>query len=177
MSKSIAFFAANEDLKAVAAAIETEQRLKYVLAGLFDTPDLSIAGSAKDVELFGIAQKGDQAQERSYLIAPASREINVREVPQRRGGVKYAIDQMQNPASVVIKPGGRYGDIAVISGQVGTAVDDASALELFKSFEREIKRRFSKVKSYYVGPSAKELMDSGARLTASVRSPAEYDLI
>lgn len=176
MSRSIAFFAAGEDLKGVAAAIEAERRLQYVLTGLFDTRELLTADSVEDIESFGIAQKGDQAQERSYLVAAATRPINVREVPQRRGGVKYAIDQMENPATLVISPGGRFGDVAVIGGQIGTATDDVAALELFKSFEREIKRRFSKVKSYYVGPSAKALMESGARLTTSVRSPAEFDL-
>jgi hypothetical protein len=176
MSKLVPFFAADGDLKEVAAAIEARQRLQYVVAGLFDTPELSIAGSVKAIESFGIAQTGDQAQERSYLVVPANRQINVREVPQRRGGVKYAIDQVQNPATVVMRPGGRFGDVAVIAGQIGTAADDVSALELFKLFEREIKRRFSRVKSHYVGPSAKALMESGARLTMSVRSPAEYDL-
>jgi hypothetical protein len=176
MSKSIAFFAANKDLKSVAAAVEAGRQLQYILAGLFDTPDVPRAGSVEDIDSFGVAQKGDQAQERSYLVAPAASMVSVREVPQRRGGVKYAIDQMQNPATVVVRPGGRFGDVAVISGQVGTATDDVNAMELFKSFEREIKRRFAKVKSYYVGPSAKELMESGVRLTASVRSPAEYDL-
>ena len=176
MRKSITFFAANEDLKLVLTAIESEQRLQYVLAGLFDTPELLTAASVEDIESFGIAQKGDQSQELSYLVADVARQINVRKVPQRRGGVKYAIDQMKNPATVVMRPGGRFGDIAVISGQIGIATGDANASELFRSFEREINRRFSKMKSYYVGPSAKDLMESGVRLTGSIRSPAEYDL-
>ncbi|MBV8518779.1 MAG: hypothetical protein JO197_15390 [Acidobacteria bacterium] len=47
MSKSIVFFAVNEDLKTAAAAIEAEQRLQYVLTGLFDKPELFTANSVE----------------------------------------------------------------------------------------------------------------------------------
>jgi len=42
-----------------------------------------------------------------------------RSVPQKRGGVLYAIDQVVNPAPVVVKPGGLFEDSCTIAGQVG----------------------------------------------------------
>ena len=43
-------------------------------------------------------------------------------------------------------------------------------------FAKPIKKHWAHVKSYYVGPEALEVLRKGGRLTASVRSPKEYDL-
>jgi len=64
----------------------------------------------------------------------------------------------------------------LIDGQVGTISDDPHSLELFHLFRKEIRRLFTKVKEFYVGKEAGELLDKGWRLTANAKSPALYDL-
>jgi hypothetical protein len=97
-------------------------------------------------------------------------------VPQRRGGIKYAIDQLENPGSVVIRPGGILGESALIAGMVGTVHHDKKAESLFRAFSDTLKQDFIKVKSYFVGPEAKKLHDRGKRLTKSLNAPKERDL-
>ncbi len=100
----------------------------------------------------------------------------MRPVPQRRGGTKYAVDQQANPGTVVIRPGGKYGDSALIAGMVGTVHHDAQAEMLLKAFSTPLRRDFTRVKSYIVGPEAKKLHDRGLRLTKSLHAPPELDL-
>jgi hypothetical protein len=44
----------------------------------------------------------------------------------------------------------------IIAGRIGIVSDNQKAVELFKAFERAIKKEFKKVGTYYVGPSAFE---------------------
>ena len=53
---------------------------------------------------------------------------------------------------------------------------DKDSEVLLKLFSKELRQRFSKVKSYFVGKEARRLFDEGIRLTASVNTPIEYDL-
>ncbi len=44
-------------------------------------------------------------------------------------------------------------------------------------FAMIIRKRCEKVKSFYVGPEAAVMLDNGARLSASPRSPQTFDLV
>ena len=88
----------------------------------------------------GRVPHGDPNQSAGYLVADRRVPIAARAVPQRRGGVKYAIDQVANPKSIVFWPGGVFGENCLIAGEVGTVSDDPSSLELFQSFAKAIKR-------------------------------------
>ena len=101
----------------------------------------------------------------------------VRQVEQRKGGVKYFLDQLSHPESVVFRPGGVFGESeCIIDGQVGTVSDDKWSVDLYKVLLAEFKKQFTKIKSYYVGENAVERLNRGVRLTANVKSPLEYDL-
>jgi hypothetical protein len=45
-----------------------------------------------------------------------------------------------------------------------------------KRFNSAVKKTFTKVKAFYVGPKALELLERGMRLTISAQSPREFDL-
>ena len=176
MSKSINIFSTRSDLASVVTAVELRHPLEYAVAGMFDEPPSTLKGSITDLEDFGIANSSDQNHNHCYLAYPCGTTLVVRPVPQRKGGTKYAVDQLENPQSVSIVPGGVFDNSCVIAGQIGTTSNDALSLELANLFAREVRKQFSRIRSYYVGPDAERLMDQGYRLTADARRSLDYDL-
>ena len=150
--------------------------LQYVKGGLFDQPVLSVFDSISSLPDIGVAKSGGSL-ESIFLILHRGQGLKVRQVPQRKGGYKYAIDQQENPGSIAISPGGRFGDSVLIAGMVGTVHHDKISEELMKAFASEIKKRFVKIKSYWVGPEAMELLHLGVRLTHSAGAPRTFDLL
>ncbi|MGO9444236.1 MAG: hypothetical protein ACLPXB_05580 [Thiobacillaceae bacterium] len=114
---------------------------------------------------------------RSYLAFDQGRTIAVRPVSQRRGGVKYAVDQLVNPQTVVLDGGGMLDAERLIAGYVGTATNDDLATDIYALFAKVIRRKYEKIKSYYVGPEAVQLLDDGVRLTINGKvADTTYDL-
>ena len=175
-SKSIHFFATERDLKAVLAAVESQRRIKYTEAGMFDTAETTTFASGLQIPNLGLAPSGDHNLEPFWLITDGGANVEVKGVPQRRGGIRYGIDPGLNPESVVIWPGGVFKDSCVIAGQIGTAMMNPTSMELLNLFKREIRRQFKRIKSFFVGPEAEQLLDSGYRLTHGVRTAKECDL-
>lgn len=176
MTPQTHFFATALDLLPVTAGAEAQMSVQYVLTGLFESAELIARHRAADLPDFGVASAGDKDHLPQYLVASASARIALRAVPQKQGGTRYAIDQLANPETILFAPGGTYGEVAVISGRVGSVHADAVAKALLEAFTRGIKK-FRRVRSYYVGPEAERLWQAGCRLTASLGSPREYDLI
>jgi hypothetical protein len=171
----IHIFGIKADFEMLLQTIESSRELQFVRAGLFDVPDPNRMLTLLDSNL-GIAVKGDNNLEARYLVADRMESIKVRPVPQYGGGMKYAIDQKNNPKTIVFWPGGMFGETCVIAGNVGTISDDEASLAIFKLFSKEIKRQFEKIKSFHVGKEAGGLLNKGWRLTSSVKSPRSYDL-
>lgn len=176
MSKSLYFFATSEDLLEWLSSVKQADRVSYFEAGVFESPDFARFDSAASIPDLGYARAGDQVRESRYLVQYKDVPIEVRPIPQRSGYTRYAIDQLQNPASVVFQPGGSYGDSVIIAGSLGTATTDEQSLALFRSFATRLKSSFTKVQSFWVGPAAQDLWSRGVRLTASLASPRDYDL-
>jgi ribosomal protein S4 len=176
-SRSIHFFATKHDIESVLMAIESKLQLQYVRTALANSPSMFAVQSYKLIPDLGVAVRGDQVHEASYIVLNADEQVTIREVPQRRGGVMYAIDQQANPTSIAFRPGGVYQHSAVIAGQAGTCTDDPTSHELANLFAREIRRQFKRIKSFFVGPEAERLLDAGYRLTIGVTTSREIDLV
>jgi hypothetical protein len=174
-SKSIHFFATKGDLGSVIAAVESQRRLKYTEAGMLDAPVTPTFMSGLQIPNLGLAPSGEHALEPFWLITDADAKVEVKVVPQRRGGIRYGVDPGLNPDSVVIWPGGRFRD-GVIAGRIGTGMVNPASTELLNLFGREIRRQFKRIKSFFVGPEAEQLLDAGYRLAAGAQSPKECDL-
>lgn len=171
------FFATKEDSVSLLRPIEDGRQLQFVRTGLFDTSELDVTPSLAVAPGLGLAPSGNTVLEPTYLVAPRSLPIQVRPVPQRKGGIKYAVDQLVNPKTIAFHPGGVFQEGCLISGEISTAApDDPDSMELMKLFLKAIRRQFTKVNAYYVGKRAEELLDAGWRLTATVRAPVLYDL-
>ena len=175
-SKVCNIFATAEDWVEVLQDVESQRSLKYVQVGLFEGAERPVFDSFSSLPDLGIAQAGDSNFEPTFLVLPSEVAIRVRTVPQRSSGAKYAVDQLENPGTIVIRPGGRYGESAVIAGMVGSVHDDPETENLFSDFSQALKKHFTRVKSYLVGPGARKLLNSGGRLTKNVNAPKEFDL-
>jgi len=155
-------FATRGDLEPGLADAERSRELRHV----------SLAG----MEGLGISRTGNHL-EPSYLVAPRNVAVAARAVPQRKGGVLFALDQMENPSTFVFQPGGIFEQQCLVAGHIGTIHEDPIGKELLQDFSRAVTRGFKKVRSYWVGPEALTLLDSGVRLvTISAKEPSEYDL-
>jgi len=172
----IQFFATREDLEEVIEAIEAKRALTFVRTGLFDEPSVDSVDSLRSIQDLGVAPAGDSMKCPNYLVGNRPFVPVVRSVLQRRGGTKYAIDQLENPQTIAIRPGGAFGDSVLIAGTLGTASKDAMSLELYQLFMGVFRPSFQAIKSFRVGRCAARLLDAGARLTQNVRSPVLYDL-
>ena len=75
----------------------------------------------------------------------ANASVNVKSVPQRRGGTSYGIDPEMNPASVVISPRGVLDESGVIAGCVGTGMVNDASTELLNLLARELRRQFERI--------------------------------
>jgi hypothetical protein len=170
-TKTIQFFATNSDLRSVLEAVEGHCRIQYIECGLFDVADRPVFAT------FSL-RPTDYAPGSAdcFLVFSQEGTCKIRTVAQRRGEPKYAVDQMVNPGTVVLKPGVEMNDSALVAGTMGTIHDDNTSSMLMRIFAAEVKRRFQRIKDYWVGPQAKTRFDSGARLTHSLTAPPEYDL-
>jgi hypothetical protein len=88
----------------------------------------------------------------------------------------YAVDQVANQDTVILRPCGIFRDAAVIAGRIGTVSLSARSVELMHAFVAVIRKDFVKVQSYWVGPGAHGLMRAGMRLTIGVNASRSLDL-
>jgi len=138
---------------------------------------VKVFDSAEQIEDFGIMLVGDKNQARTYLLVRPDKKPTVRTVEQRGGGIKICYDQKSNPESVSCRVGGVLaGSSCIIAGQVGTVSEHLWSVALYKTIFASVKKRCSKIKSFYVGDKACEKLDQGYRLTTNVKAPIDYDL-
>jgi hypothetical protein len=160
--KQVPIFATQNDLLKVIGGVDAVRPLMFVTAGLFDqsVPQIS----------------DDLLPLTSYLVVDKGLKIAVRPIQQRRGGSKYAVDQLTNPDSVVLSTGGTLDADRLLAGQMGTASESEISTELYTLFAKSVHRHFQRIKSYYVGPEAVRLLDEGMRLMPTESGPPSYDL-
>jgi hypothetical protein len=163
--KQIPIFATESDIALIAGEVSRTQPLRFAVAGSVDQATVAVLDDLEHPEPFV-----------TYLAGKEGIQFSVRTVPQRDGGNKYTVDQLENPGAVMIRCGGMLNDERLVAGQIGTATDEKESEEIFALFSKAIRSEFEKIRSYYVGPGAARLLDNGLRLTPSARSPETYDL-
>lgn len=174
--RTIPFYALREDLLPILESFESRVRVLYVRAERFSEPLLEIAQSGFELANLGTADCDSSVGCTSYLIVKAPATVRIDPVEELTGTVSYHVDQLLNPDSIVITSGGYWSQDVILSGYVGTASDTPVAQEMMKIFSSEMRKSFNKVRAYWVGPAAMAKLTAGARLTAAVQCPPEYDL-
>ncbi len=175
-SKQIFFYVLKEDLVKILKSIESNFDIKYAEAGLMNERVSSI-DSLASVEGIGNVDYGDWNHNKKYLLLSKSKSLQIREIPQKKGGIKYAIDQMKNEDSVVFYFGGLYKDDAIIASKIATISNTEFTKNIFKYISNYIKKNFKNVRGFYVSSGSLEKAKNGIRLTTDTNGSLDYDLV
>ena len=170
-------FATADDLLPIFERVEARHSLAYTLCGLFHSDEVSTVSSGSVIPtLRGAAPHPSAVACPRYLVTPASAPVTVRKVPQASGGIRYAVDQLANPDSIIIQTGGIFPPDVLLHGSIGSASATPFSTQIYRAFTSAITKSFSHVQAFYVGAKAYELWQQGYRLTPAIQSPREYDL-
>lgn len=172
----IMFYATAADLGLLLSSLETQKNLQYTRTGLFHTNTPQTYRSYVDIPDFGTARHPTSIANPSYLVSPRGAVVCVEDVPQRRGGVLYAIDQLLNQDAIIFGPGGRYQDDIMLYGRIGTVSDSPISKGLYHFFTRPFRERFKRADEFFLGPEALNFGRRGGRLALSASTPPEHDL-
>lgn len=177
-SKQLCFFTILEDLIPIFKEIEDLVDIRYHLAGLQNCSEILVFSTIFETSNLGIATSGDWNKIDRYLILQENESLNIREVIQKDGSVKFAVDQMHNLKSVELKIGGIFSDIekVIVAGRISNISDDVDSNKIFELFSSTIKKNFRRIDSFYVGSKAEEKLKEGWRLVTNEKSPIDYDL-
>jgi hypothetical protein len=77
----------------------------------------------------------------------------------------------------VFTPAGLWDDDTLLHGRVATISESELSQEMMKVFGAVFRKKFTKLKAFFVGPMALAFLNAGKRLTSSAQSPREFDLI
>ena len=176
MSKEIYFFASKQDLYNIIKSVEQTTELQYVMTGAYDSLDIHVYNSLEEYNDLGIKKSGEHQSE-SFLVLEKNCNLNVREVKQFDGSVKYFVDQLQNEDSIVLWPGGIYGSQYLICGHAGTIKVSDMSKKIFGIFQKSIKRRCpNRTGRFWYSDEVKDMNSQFRLITINVNQPKEYDL-
>ena len=176
MIKQVYFYATKDDLLPVLRAVEEAGALKYVLAGNFTTPEVKSYSRAEEIPHLGKASSSTAGTCETFLVCTAVTPITVESFKGTGGEDRFCVDQLLNPDTVGMTPAGQWNEEILLHGRVATVSESPASQALMKRFQAAIRKHFVKIKAFYVGPSARKLLESGTRLTIAAQSPREFDL-
>lgn len=177
MAGQVLFYGSTNDIKQFITSIEEHNKFEYHLTGLLDKNQILKFSSLMEAKGIGIAKAGNNLFCDKFLISNPGTEIIIRDVPQSKGGVKYAIDQLKNPDTINFLPAGIFNEKnAIIEGSIATASNSEISKHIYNLFSKHLKRGFKRNGIVYIGTEAREMLNSGWRLTQNVNSPNVYDV-
>jgi hypothetical protein len=176
MSFMINFFALRGDLLLVLGELEAKRRLKYVQCGMLDGRVPEYWFSAQELPKLGQATRDQQAGCDQFLIMGRAADVNISQMIMRSGDDRFDVYNGANPDSIEFCPAGKWRDGSIISGRFATLHKTPESQALMRAARSRIKKYFTRVQAYWVGPEALAALRSGGRLTMAIQSPPEYDL-
>ncbi|WNJ17193.1 hypothetical protein [Pontibacter sp. G13] len=166
--KQVIFYLRISDLINGLELINSAKSFVLVTAGLRDyaLPEFHEINEIKSVTT------GDWNLNHKYLLVPSKDSVNIRNVPQKKGGIKYAIDLKENREACVLIPSGIWQSDNVIAGKIGILEKSDFNESILGSFESFLKNNHLRKKGIYVSSS----LSKGLRLVTSISQPTVYDL-
>lgn len=180
-SKRIGLFATRADLLALISEFEQLGSVKYVS---LDDNGKKQKRSLRSLLLYrnlGKNKNGNANHASRFLILPREAEVHVREISLNNGKKKYVVDQSTNPDSVILSVPGIYKKLfqepVFIPGSVATIYSEGMSFKFMQTFEALLRKKFTKVNAFWLGPEANSLFENGIRFAPNaIQSPPEYDL-
>ncbi len=171
------FYATPDDLLPVLLDVEARCALVYTPIGHVLEPRVDRFYTARDLPTLYERQPFESSiSGPAYLVTEVGTDVVLRRLPAFEGKERWSVDQSANPDSTVLRHGGMYDENTLLYGEVRTAYKTTLAARLQRAFDAAVRKRFVKVRAFYVGQAAEALLDSGWRLTAAKQCPPEYDL-
>jgi hypothetical protein len=174
--KQILFFALRNDMVSVLNRFDAMGAVKYIASGVISSPSCSSFDRGASIPDLGKASNASAINCQSFLIGTSDTEIRLRPLADDDCRMRFAVDQLENPDTITFSPGGLWKDGILLHGRASTVSQSKMSQELMKRFQKALKVDFQKVKAYYVGLEALELLKNGQRLTSSAQSPRDLDL-
>lgn len=175
-SKQIMFFTTEKDIEPIMLSIESIYSVEYYEMGLFDDKKDAGFSSIMDIPEFGKPKIGDWNKDLRLLVLPKEQSLQIRQVPQQKGGIKYAIDALINQSSICIQVGGIFKEGILIAGTCGTVYSNDFSDNFFKLISSKIKKNFKKIDGFYVGLDAESKLREGWRLVTNEKLSEGFDL-
>jgi hypothetical protein len=169
------FYALKEDLVPVLEVLESASPVKYVRAGKV-RGEVEVYTHCRDIPGLGLSSSESAVSSDRYLIVPRTAKVNIRKVPQSSGGSNFLIDQLINPDSAILTAGGLWGPDILLYGRLSTVSDTKIAQGFMRIFNRALRQKFQKVRAYWVGDGAMQMLKNGNRLTIAAQTPRDFDL-
>jgi hypothetical protein len=172
----INIFALKADRLSVLNEVESKRSVKYTLDQTSAKPKVQEWYKAVDLPDLGHANCEQSAGCNKFFLSDWKTEIQHQRYQLLTGETRYSLDQLRNPDTVLFCPAGIWKPEIIIAGSVTTISDTAYAQSLMRLFTRTIRKHFTKVKVFWVGPEAMIGFRRAYRLTIAEQSPTEYDL-
>jgi hypothetical protein len=183
MARTLLIYALRDDALTLLQSLESGGAFQYVLTGAFDSRDTPVYDAAADIPDLGTTDIADKTSSNRYMVFRPAVKVVRRKVPQNGGGALYFVDPWKNPPCIMFTSAGlfeRQRSRCVISGEIVTGYTDGPALSLFRQFEREAKKQFTRVKApcgnVYIGTNAMQLLKDGVRFTDTLGTEPDMDV-
>lgn len=171
----IHFFALTNDIFPLLQALEAQMLITYTTVK-FDALPKQQWLTAEDLPDLGLSNSSQSVAATKYLITERHTLIKERPVRQNSGELWYAIDQVLNPESVTLIPGGIWKNRIIIGGRFARTSSAAVPRGLMELARKYMKQYFIQHDQVWIGPEALSCLRNGYRLTFSEGSPSEYDI-
>lgn len=166
-AKTVYVIATDSDIRAGLERVSRTLRVKYVHRGLFKSSSIAEYADYREIPELGANVALDTTRQNYYLVMDIDLKSAFRVVPQRRGGMLYAVDEVSNPTAMIVSFGGVYDADWLVVSQI-MATSDWRSHELFRLFRSASLKGFGRLSRYYVGPDAQERLRVGMRFCHSV---------
>jgi hypothetical protein len=173
---NVRFFAVDDDLRQVLAAVESRMDLQYVTTRGYPRQTVERYLRAADIPALSVATHESGGGCQPYLVGPRDATLVPRRLVLQDGTVVHAYDQFASDRVATLVAAGRWKPNVVLSGRFGTTHDSADSLRLVNAFRYQMKKTFTRINAFWVGPAALQAFEARQRLTGAEQSPAVYDL-
>ena len=111
------FFATSDDLLPVLLSVEARHTVAYTLCDHVNEPRVDHFSTARDLRTLFQPQPFESAVlGPAYLVTESGTEVLLRRLSPYEGKDRWAVDQLANPDSTVLRHGGLYGENVLLQG-------------------------------------------------------------